>query len=183
MLQETSEQEDSQPTPMSFQFRVRTLFVVTLLVAIPLVGFVIWDRAMDRLFDGLIKGEPGYVTTQEDWPRPLSQLLESAQASDVELGEIRVYCVANGLSSEYAWRMEETEGLLELLVKDLSLSDHTPKAEERFRAQDHLPDWWDPEERANTRYYAANVGGVGEQFLVFHDPRNESIYVHYYDNW
>lgn len=159
------------------------MFLVTTLLAIPLVGYVLLMRAMERRFDAFFTGDNGPVERREEWPEPLARLASSAEASNIKLQDLQVYCVANGFTIEYVWRLRSTPGLFDLISQEYGLEDYVPTESGRFRPQDHLPDWWTPQEHAKTHYYAGNPGGVGDQFVVFHDELNQALFVHYYHNW
>lgn len=138
---------------------------------------------MDQFFDGLFEGNPGQVTSRDEWPWPLERIATAANEAEVKIEKVQVYCIANGISIEYVWRMKSTDALLELLIQELGLTIHDPPPHEKFRSQSDLPGWWSPQEHVDSHYYAGNLGGEGEQFIVLHDEADHTIFVYFYDNW
>ncbi|QDU54126.1 hypothetical protein [Aeoliella mucimassa] len=162
---------------------MRTLLLLTVIVAVPLACYVLWLRRMEQFFEAVFEGNSGEVMSSEDWPLALKQFDEAANQAGVVIDDLQVYCMANGLSIAYVWRMRATSGLQEFMTEEYGLSDYTPPESHRFRAQPRLPDWWDPQEHSGTHYYAANLGEIGRQYVVLVDETNEVIYVYFYDNW
>ena len=62
----------SSPQP-TFQFSLRTLFVLTAIASFLLAGYVLWNHAMKQFFHDVLVGETGPVESRSDWPDPLAR--------------------------------------------------------------------------------------------------------------
>ena len=68
-----------QTTKPILQFRLRTLLILTTVVAVLLGGFILWRLATYQMFHAILVGETGLIETRKQWPDPLKQLPDNPQ--------------------------------------------------------------------------------------------------------
>lgn len=182
--------EASQSPP--FQFRLRTLFIVTVLVTIPLAGCVVWNRMMERFFHSVYVGTTGPVNTLKDWPRPLTALIDELDAAGLDRNTLKIYCLCRGFDWEFVWRMEGDASMLKLLQDKWELTQVADpdwfilKNGRSHNSGVPLPDWWAPQQNDQTTFYANPQGihgGKGDHIHVAFDAATQTIFVHCWDNF
>ena len=50
------------------------------------------------------------VTSRDDWPRPLKELLEDADRRQIKVEQIKVYCTENFFDETYFWQTKDSAG-------------------------------------------------------------------------
>jgi hypothetical protein len=173
-----------------FQFRIRTLFIVTTVVGVLLAIFILWNRAMDRFFHGIFVGETGPVVFREQWPRPLIELIEDSSPS-VAIESIKVFCLCQGFDPEYVWRMDGDSEMVSHLVERWRLTQVADPQSPVFQGRSHnsgvaVPEWWKPWENSDSVYYlcpATLAGDKSDRFQVVFSESEKSIYIHYWFNF
>ena len=165
-----------------FGFKTKHLLIVTTIVAILLGLYLLFDKVTDSI----MFGRSGEITDFSDWPRPLTTIQEAAIELDLEINNVDVYCIADGLClNEFLWKIKADKELLDYITLNHEelllhkLEPYTPSDITRFRPQKILPVWWDPNEANKHVYYSANLGGMGDQFVIFRDLDNQTIYTWY----
>ena len=93
-------------------------------------------------------GRSGEITDFSDWPRPLTTIQEAAIELDLEINNVDVYCVADGLClNEFLWKIKADKELLDYITLNHEelllhkLYPYTPSDITRFRPQKNLPVW------------------------------------------
>jgi hypothetical protein len=151
-----------------------------------MVVVVVWIYAMDRFFDAVVAGNNGPVTSTQDWPRPLKELAASAQEKNIDLNDVRVYCIAKGMIVEYVWRMRSSPELFALVQSEFDLYPDTIPAA-TFAADGATLDWWwKPTEGTSPQFFLgrrSNIAEEGDKFIVLNDEQRQFIYVYYNDDW
>lgn len=179
-------------TRSQLQFRLRTLFMLTAVVAIIFAGYAMWDRAMHSFFHDAFVGDTGPITSKEDWPKPLKELAQETDAIGLDVSTIQVHCLCQGFDPEYVWRMHAAPGLMDHLKTRWQLTEVTnPNWQVLTKRRSHnsgvpTPSWWSPKKDASTSFFACPqtiAGEKGDRFCIAHDGRNEKIYVHYWFNF
>ncbi len=150
-----------------------------LVLFVGFVGGLFFLWVTDSAFESIYRGGSGPVESSEDWPRPLKALAASAEESGVEMSNVFVHCLGNGLVIEYLWRMDSNSQLMELVTQEFNLKPYAPSNDGRFRSQSWTPEWWDPHDESTNAYFCANLDGLGDRFVVFHDKSKQKIFVHY----
>ena len=171
------------------QFGLRTLFVVTTIVAVPFAGYVLWNRMMEEALHAFLVGKTGPVTSRDDWPGPLKELINEPE---IKLNEttVQVHCLCQGWDPEYVWRMEAGPGVFEHIKNrwKLTATDANWHIYKGFshNSGEPTPAWWSPKQNAQTLFFACprTLGGnKSDRFLVALDQEHGTIFVHYWYNF
>lgn len=180
------------PSNPSFQFRLRKLFIVTVLVAIPLAGFVVWKRSMDRFFHAMFVGDTGPVNKLEDWPHPLLESIDELDAAGLDRSTLKIHCLCQGFDPEYVWRMDGNAKMFKLLQNKWKLTQvANPAGFILMNGHSDLsgvatPAWWTPKQDGQTAFYVCPqelARDKGDRFQVAFDQKSETIFVHYWFNF
>ncbi len=180
----------SSPQP-TFQFSLRTLFVLTAIASFLLAGYVLWNHAMKQFFHDVLVGETGPVESCSDWPDPLRALVEKTNGLEIDQSTIRVYCLCQGFDPVYVWRMDVAPGSFEHIRDRWKLTQVTnpnwPILEGRSSISGvATPPWWTPKDDGSTSFFVCPqtlAGEKGDRFLVALDTRRNTIFVHYWFNF
>lgn len=170
-----------------FQFRLRTIFICTTILAILLAAYLALDRAADQFLLGYI----GPVESRDDWPTPLKAILAEAKEGDLDESAIQVYCLGQVFDPEYVWRMDAASGLLEQLKQRWKLAQINHPNWPVLKGRGNLsgvatPPWWSPKDDGETTFFVCPrtlAGKKGDRFLVAFDGRQNVIFVHCWFNF
>ena len=172
------------------QFRLRTLFIVMVLVALPMGAFPAWQRAMKEFFHAIVVGKTGPIEVRELWPKPLEQLVKD---SPIELTQqtLRVHCMCQGFDPEYVWRMDGDQKQMDHLAQQWKLTQVIMPRTKIFTGRSSLsglpvPDWWKPSQIKDIVYYVCPStleGEKGDRYQVAFSGQEGTIYVHYRFNF
>jgi len=180
-----------QPERRAFQYSLRTLFIVTTVIAL-LLGLIVWYlNSMHAFFHGFVAGAPRAIESPEDWPRTLKELVTDAKQANVVVQGLEVQCMCRGWETEYIWRMQVTPGLVAFITARWKLSATTWPSDGVFCGASHLsgdrtPAWWSPQEGGKTAYFVCNrsrASEFGDHFQVGIDEDRQVIFVRYYEKW
>jgi hypothetical protein len=174
-----------------FQFRLRTIFVITTIVAIVVAAYIAWDRAQRQFFHAMFVGNTGPVRSRDDWPEPLKAILAEAKDDDLNEATIQVYCLCQGFDPEFVWRMDAAPDLLEHLKQRWKLTQVSHPNCKVLKGHSHnsgiaTPPWWSPKDDDDTTFFVCPqtlAGRKGDRFLVALDARRNAIFVHYWFNF
>lgn len=177
--------------PARFQFRLRTVLVITTILAILLAAYIAWDRAQREFFHAILVGKTGPVQSRDDWPEPLRAILADAKDGDLDERAIQVYCLCQGFDPEFVWRMDAATGLLEHLEQRWKLGQVSHPNWAVLKGHSNLsgvatPTWWSPKDDGQTTFFVCPqtlAGEKGDRFLVAFDKRRNLIFVHYWFNF
>jgi hypothetical protein len=177
--------------PARFQFRLRTVFIITAILAVLLSGYIACDRAWRGFFDAILVGKTGPVQSRDDWPEPLKVVLADAHEADLDERAIQVYCLCHGMDLEFVWRMDAAPGLLEHLEQQWKLARVSHPNWAILKGHSNLsgvatPQWWSPKDDRETMFFVCPqtlAREKGDRFLVAFDPRRDVIFVHYWFNF
>ena len=181
----------SKPERCRFQYSLRTLLIVTTVIALLLGLIVGYLNSMHAFFHGFVAGPPRPMNSPEDWPRPLKDLVADAKHANVAVQELEVQCMCQGWEVEYIWRMRLTPGLVDFLRARWKLSAATWPINGLFcgassLSGDRTPAWWSPQEGGKTAYYVCSrskAGEYGDHFQVGIDEDRQLIFVRYSEKW
>jgi hypothetical protein len=185
---------ESQPivSPKPSRSKIRTILVVVLVVLL-LSGLGVWyvNHRMRAFFHAFVAGEPGPVTSADEWPRPLKELVKDAEFAKIAVQNLEIQCMCRGWETEYVWRMQSTSVLCDFLKKRWKLSPIPPPEHGIFcgrsmNSGEKAPEWWSPKESLKTQFYACSrrmAREYGDQFQVAIDDERQLIFVHYYEKW
>ena len=176
--------------PARFQFRLRTVFIITAILAVLLSAYSFLERA-EQEFARALAGKTGPVNSRDDWPKPLKAILAEWEAGDLNERGIQVFCLCQGFDPEFVWRMDAAPGLLEDLKRRWTLTQvgrpNWPVLKGRSNiSRIATPPWWSPKDDGQTTFFACSqtlAGEKGDRFLVAFDPRQDVIFVHYWFNF
>ena len=162
------------PRP-GFQFRLRTLFVAVLWIALACT-VVVWFR-QDPL--------PSPLYDPARWPRPLQEIVALAGERGIELGKIRVVRSDREMWNEdYAWQTDASAALIEQLVSRWNL---VPVAGPNRRVDEFwrmVPeDWRRPSAAAAKEFWISQSWVDGKsccRYVVLHDRAHGKLYVWYH---
>ena len=165
---------------------MRITITAVILVLLGLAIFIWVNRAYDSFFNAAMIGDSGSVQSAENWPRPVDEIFDRATDHEVAIRNLNVFCLADGLVSEYVWRIDATHGLLELMQNEYELIAQDLPEGRIAQLREGSPPWWAPLDDTHTVFFkgrSSNLGGKGDQFDVFYDRSKEVIFVYYNDNW
>ncbi len=174
-----------------FQFRNRTLLIVTTIVLIVLAGFAVLRWSTEQAIEAMMVGNTGAVESRDDWPQPLKALTDESDGIEIDESTVEVHCLCQGFDPEYVWRMDAAPGLFEGISQRWKLS---PVDDPKWyvlsgRSQlsgEPTPSWWSPQRDGQTSFFACpqTLGGhKGDRFQVAFDKKRNVIYVHYWFNF
>lgn len=173
------------------QFKLRTLFVVTTVVAMLLGGCLLWDRAVNQLIYDFAVGKTGPVESRDDWPEVLIALTRECPHS-IEMDSVRVYCLCNGMDREYAISMEASPEVFDDVIRQWKLVKvPNPIMKRVFEGRSPLsgvqtPAWWNAAAIADITYYACPStleGEKGHRFQAAYTKDGNTLFIHYWFNF
>jgi len=143
---------------------------------------------MERFFHAVLVGDTGPVTSSDDWPQPLAELIGESDGVEIDESTIRVHCLCRGFDPEYVWRMDAARGMLEHLSDRWQLTQvdglRWPVLNGRSQLSgEPTPTWWSPQRDADTSFYVCRhtlAGDEGDLFQVALDKKRNTIFVHYW---
>jgi hypothetical protein len=183
---------ESQPTVSPKpSWSASRIILVVVLVLLLLLGSAAWyvNYAMRAFVHGFVAGEPGPVTSADEWPRPLKELVRDAERAKIVVQDLQVQCMCRGWETEYVWRMQSTSELRDFLKNRWKLSPMPPPLDGIFcgrsmNSGNKTPEWWSPKESTKTQFYVCTMAGeYGDRFQVAIDEERRLIFVHYYEKW
>ena len=172
------------------QFRLRTLFILMVVVALPLGIFLALRRAInDGLREIVVQGT-GPIEDRELWPKPLTELVED-RSIEIAQQTLKVHCLYKFIDPEYVWRMEGDQELMDQLIQKWKLTQVTMPRNKIFKGHSSLsglpvPDWWKPSEIKDVVYYVCPstlAGEDGDRYQVAFSEQEGTIFVHYWFNF
>jgi len=172
------------------QFRLRTLFILVVLVALPLGIFLAVRRAINEVLRDIVVRGTGPIEIRELWPKPLTELVEDCPIERTQQ-TLRVHCTNMTFDPEYVWRMEGDQELMDQLIQKSNLTQVTMPRSKIFTGQSSLsglpvPDWWKPSQIKDIVYYVCPStleGEKGDRYQVAFSSQEGTIYVHYWFNF
>ena len=172
------------------QFRLRTLFILMVLVALPLGAYLAWFRGMKEFFQAAVVGETGSIEVREHWPKPLEQLVKESPF-EISTQTLRVHCMCQGFDPEYVWRIAGDPKQMDHLVQKWKLTQVTMPRSKIFTGRSSfsglpVPDWWKPSQIKDIVYYVCPStleGEKGDRYQVAFTGQEGTIYVHYWFNF
>ena len=165
-----------------FQFRLRTLFILTAVVGVLCAGVAFWMRAMDLFFEAVLVGYVGPVASADEWPRPLQELLQETSDLELDEGAIKVYCLSDA-EEEFIWKMKGPAALFEYVEDKWELVDTEDTVWLTLR---EVPEWWSPDRESSLSDLLFRRTPVGKPFDVFWvswDEKKQELFVWYWSNW
>jgi len=167
------------------------LFILLGAVVLCIAAAIVVNLSIDGFFRAIVVGKTGPVSSPRDWPQPLKDLVTDAARAKIDIKGLQVHQMNDGFDPEYIWQMKATAGLFDLIAARWKLSP-TPVPDRGVfcgKSQfsgDSTPDWWSPEENAETQFYAcenALAGEKGNLFQVAVDKKRGIIFVQYHYNF
>lgn len=174
-----------------FQFSIKSLFIVTTISAVILGAFIFLTQMMEQRFHAILVGNIGPVSSFDDYPQPLKDLLNESGDVEIDKSSLQVHCLCQGFDPEYVWQMSAMPGLFEYVSKRWKLSPvdghnwNAPINRSDISGQP-TPSWWLPRQKSETQFFACPqiLGSEkGECFQVALDQKQEIIYVYYWLNF
>jgi hypothetical protein len=167
--------------------------LIILVVFFLLIGVAVWylNYRMRIFFHDIFAGKCGPVTSTEDWPRPLKELVQDAEHDKITIENLKVHCMCKGYETEYVWRIQSTSGMFEFLKTRWSLSpiptpDYGIFCGKSMNSGDETPKWWSPKKNPTTKFYVSSrckAREYGDQFQAAVDDERKMIFIHYYEKW
>ena|SRR5664279_1200533 len=167
-----------------FQFQLRTLFILTAVVAVFLAAYAWWDRAMG----GFMLGYIGPVENRERWPLPLKTLFDKHGEIPYNESTIQIFCLTSA-EFEHVWRMDAAPGVFEEIERQWALTKtNDPQLYKLEGYRSHMsgittPEWWTPNDDGNTSFFVSPqvlVPGRSDHFYVALDKKRNTIFVYYW---
>jgi len=170
-----------------FKFRLRTIFVITTVIAILLA----WWCAQMSWFDALLVGKTGPVTSRDDWPKPLKELLDGTKELQLDESSIQVHCLGEGFDPEFVWRMDAAPGLFEHVKQRWNLTPISKPQWPILKRRSPIsaraaPPWWSLKDDGNTDFFVSPqelAKEKGDRFQVARDRKRNKIFVRYWFNF
>ena len=174
-----------------FQFRLRTLLMITTIAAVLLAAYIAWERAQRQFFHAILVGNTGPVPFRDDWPEPLKAILAASKGVELDQSTIQVHCLCQGFDPEFVWRMDAAPGLLEHLKDRWKLTQISHPNWPVLKGYSNIsgvatPLWWSPKDDDDTTFFVCPqtlAGEKGNRFQVALDKRQNTIFVRYWFNF
>jgi hypothetical protein len=173
---ELPKNSDTKP----FQFTLRSLLILVLIVALILSVLMTLKTMFDNLF--AVHWEP--VTDRSQWRSALQDFLKEADQKEVKIDVIKVYHLVGGFGDdENFWLIKYSPELLELMCTNWSLSKTNQNTRWAEEAWDKMPDELKPK-KTNKREFYISAGWLklaeSDRYIVINDITSERIIVWYY---
>jgi hypothetical protein len=173
-------------------FRFSWLLAVATFSVLGIAILALFHWASNGFLSATLVGHTGPVERRDDWPRPLTELLDAEGATSRYESTIQVDCLCRGFDPEYVWRMEATPGLFAKIEKRWRLSKTTdPQLYKLEGYKSRLsgvatPVWWSPRDDGSTSFYVnpqALAREKGDRFHVALDNKRNLIFVYHWFNF
>jgi hypothetical protein len=152
-------------------YSLRTLFIVTAVIALILGLIVAAQRALEP--------NRGPVEDRNEWPAPLYKVLAAVGSADLDIEPVRVYRIQSFMDRHYYWKLRGSPELIQLMVSQWGLRPGTSNDVSHF--WNRWPDDWETVDRNGRLSWLANYGNKSDNYIVMID--GDVVYVYYYFNF
>ena len=167
------------------------LALVLTAIILCVLAIILFHHSQRAFFEAVLVGETGPVSSPDQWPKPLKDLLAEAKRANLEIVSVQVHCLCQGFDPEYVWRMEATPGLLEHIKQKWELSQVNEPGQVIRTGQSRIsgkqaPLWWSPMKCKNCEFYVCKrtlEREKSDRFQVALDRDGQVIFVHYWFNF
>jgi hypothetical protein len=169
-----------------FQFSLRSLFVLTFIVALLCSGIAIIRNFYNTHF--VAYWEP--VESSSAWERALQNLIKDANEKQIEIKQLKVFDLKNRpdwWGPENFWQMDSSPELLSLMSESWALSSINKNNKWAKRFLDKMRNDWRSQNPTDDIEYFALAGRLNgdksDLYVVMNDKTHKRIFVWYYFNF